>query len=45
MIYCLYNVATNALLGIGSNPFNLLEGQQQVSEDEQTVYLSGRITE
>ena len=31
MIYCLYNVTTNALLGIGSNPFNPLEGQQQVA--------------
>ena len=31
MIYCLYNATTNALLGIGSNPFNLLEGQQQVA--------------
>ena len=44
MIYCLYNAETNALLGIGSNPFNLLDGQQ-ASEDGQTVYLSGRITE
>ena len=31
MIYCLYNATTNALLGIGSTPFNLLEGQQQVA--------------